>query len=57
MPSENNVELPTSAVLQDRANQVYAAMAILAGMQLDVFTQLKDGPLEVSSGCWKHSER
>lgn len=49
MPSENNVELPTSAVLQDRANQVYAAMAMLAGMQLDVFTQLKDGPLEVSS--------
>ncbi len=49
MPSDNDAEIPTRAVLQSRANSVYKPMAMLAGMQLDVFTQLKDGPLDGSA--------
>jgi len=39
-------EKPNPAILNARSNQVFQAMAMLAGMQLDIFTALDDGPLD-----------
>jgi len=36
---------PQPSTIQKLATAVYPAFAILAGMQLDVFTPLKDGPM------------
>ncbi len=49
MTSSRSAELPARAELQSRANQVYPAMVMLAGMQLDIFTQFKNGPLEADT--------
>lgn len=40
---------PAPATIQRHANGIYAPFAMLAGMQLDVFTPLRDGPLEVDA--------
>src|SRR5262245_30178654 len=37
--------LPQPTTIQQLASAVYPSFAMLAGMQLDVFTPLKDGPL------------
>ena len=36
---------PQPATIQQLASAVYPSFAMLAGMQLEVFTALKDGPL------------
>ena len=41
----SSVPVPPLSVITRREVAVYPAMAMLAGMQLDVFTPLKDGPL------------
>jgi hypothetical protein len=43
MPTDTTPPQPTT--IQTLATAVYPAFAMLAGMQLDVFTPLKDGPL------------
>jgi len=43
MPADSTPPQPTT--IQTLATAVYPAFATLAGMQLDVFTPLKDGPL------------
>jgi predicted O-methyltransferase YrrM len=41
----SSVSVPQLSVITYHERAVYPAMAMLAGMQLDVFTPLKDGPL------------
>ena len=36
---------PSSEIIERLTNGVYSSFAMLAGMQLDVFTPLKDGPM------------
>src|SRR5437016_3497181 len=43
MPADTAPPQPT--IVQQLASAVYPSFAMLAGMQLDVFTPLKDGPL------------
>lgn len=40
---------PSRAIIDRHALAVYSSMAMLAGMKLDVFTPLKDGPLSVET--------
>ena len=37
--------VPEKVILDSIAEPVYRATSVLAGMQLDLFTRLKDGPL------------
>jgi Dimerisation domain len=41
----SSVSVPPLSVITHHEHAIYPAMAMLAGMQLDVFTPLKDGPL------------
>ncbi len=40
---------PSRAIIDRHALAVYSSMAMLAGMKLDVFTPLRDGPLSVET--------
>ena len=40
---------PAPETIQRHANGVFASFAMLAGMQIDVFTPLRDGPLEMDA--------
>ncbi len=39
------IETPRSETIDKLASAVYPSFAMLAGMQLDLFTPLKDGPM------------
>src|SRR2546422_103981 len=43
MPAD--IPIPQPTTIQQLASAVYPSFAMLAGMQLDVFTPLRDGPL------------
>lgn len=40
------MEAPASAAISRLIQNAYSSFALLAGMQLDVFTSLADGPLD-----------
>ena len=39
-------DTPAENPIEKIATSVYPAFALLAGMQIDLFTSLKDGPLD-----------
>jgi hypothetical protein len=41
-------DLPLPFTIQKHAYAIYRPLAMLAGMQLDVFTPLQDGPMTAS---------
>ena len=43
---------PRSETIEKLDAAVYPSFAMLAGMQLDLFTPLKDGPMNVSPHSW-----